>query len=103
LAGADRFATAAAVTDELLARRRVGLGRVWAATGHDWADAVTAGPVVAGVGESLMLVDGADRGGDANAGRWLYARGLHIDAARALGGDAAVSPAASARLARRIS
>lgn len=58
-AGADRYATAAALTADALA-----LGasseRVWLATGRSLPDALAAGPAVAAAGGVLILLDGRD-------------------------------------------
>lgn len=104
VAGQDRYATSTAVADEIA--DRVGWsdsGWVWTATGSDWADAVTAGAEAARTRNPLILVDGHDLGGDGTAGRWLWRHGGRLDSAMVLGGSAAMSGAATARLARRIS
>jgi hypothetical protein len=64
---------------------------------------VTAGPAVARTGETFVLIDGRDEGGDAATGRWLWQHGGSVRAGRVLGGHAAVSPAAEQRLIRRTS
>jgi putative cell wall-binding protein len=101
LAGPTRYDTASAVTAAVGSRadRRW----VWAATGRGWADAVTAAAAVARTGETLVLIDGAqpDAGVDAGTGRWLFANAADIRNGRVLGGDAAVSGPAAARLAHR--
>jgi hypothetical protein len=103
LAGATRYTTATAVADDLLRAGSVRPERVWAATGRNWADAVTAGPTVARTGQVLVLVDGKNRGADADAGRWVYSKGLEITRGRVIGGTAAVNQPAATRLSRRIS
>lgn len=102
LSGQDRYATSVAVADQLLDAERASLGWVWAATGSSWADAATAGPEVARVGDVLVLIDGAARGGDGVAGRWLWRHGEKLHSGLVLGGETAVSGAAAARLAQRI-
>jgi hypothetical protein len=64
---------------------------------------VTAGPTVARTGQVLVLVDGKNRGADADAGRWVYSKGLEITRGRVIGGTAAVNQPAATRLSRRIS
>ena len=100
--GQDRYATSTAVADELLRADLAELGWVWTATGSDWADAVTAGAEAARTGNALVLIDGAGGAGDAVAGRWLWRNGGAIHSGLVLGGEKAVSGAAAARLARRI-
>jgi len=91
LAGASRFETAAAVYDDSLTAGLDPAG-AWLATAFDFPDALAAGPAVAAVGETLLLVDGAylDRG-VATAQRLRD----HRDVLRRvvlLGGDAAIAP-----------
>jgi putative cell wall-binding protein len=102
LAGATRYETAAAVTGAAH-RRGSDPTWVWAATGRNWPDAITAGPAVARSGDVLVLIDGTDptAGADAAAGRWLFANAPEIHHGRVLGGDAAVGAAAAERLAHR--
>jgi len=57
-AGSDRYATAAALADDLVRSRDVALTEVFVATGDKWPDAVAAGPAVAREGTLLILVDG---------------------------------------------
>jgi len=59
LGGDDRYRTAGIVHQASLAE---GLDpdRVWLASGSSFPDALTAGPAAASLGESLLLVDGAD-------------------------------------------
>jgi hypothetical protein len=101
LSGDDRYATAVAVADAL--GSRVERSWVWAATGRNWADAVTAGAAVARTGESFVLIDGLDGGGDAATGRWLWRHGNTIEAGRILGGAAAIDARAEQRFIRRTS
>lgn len=98
--GPDRYATAVAVADAMAHRGLVELdGWVWAATGLDWPDAVTAGPVAVRSGDPLVLVDGTGAPGDANAIRWLRANAGRLDAGMLVGGTAAISDHAAAELA----
>jgi serine/threonine protein kinase len=53
LGGTDRYATARAIADQLGARERVVV-----ATGHDFADALVAGPLAAALGAAILLSDG---------------------------------------------
>lgn len=101
LAGPDRYLTAAAVAGDL-APDRVSLRRVWAATGHSFADALAASAAVAAAGETLLLVDGRARGGDERLGAWLRERADAVDSGRVVGGVAAVSEEARLLLGARI-
>ncbi len=99
VSGPTRYETALAVADVL--RDRTDRSTVWAATGREWADAVTAGPAVARAGNLFVLIDGLEGGGDPSVGRWLWRNGAEIQAARVLGGSAAVTSGAEQRLLRR--
>lgn len=101
LAGPDRYMTAAAVAADLL-DGDVSAARVWAATGHSFADAVAAAPAVAAQGEVLLLIDGTDGGKDSRLAAWLGERADAITAGRVIGGTAAISDDAKERLAERI-
>lgn len=98
VAGADRYATAAAVLDEA---ESLGMstGTLWLATGEDFPDALAAGPAAGRAGEPLLLVSGSDlcRAGAAAAA--LEARRDRIDHVRLLGGSAAVTSDAVEQLA----
>jgi putative cell wall-binding protein len=59
LAGAERYATGAAVTREALAQG-AGLGTVVLATGQSFADPLTAAPAARQLGGVMLLVDPAD-------------------------------------------
>lgn len=101
LAGPDRYMTTAAVAGDVL-DRGASAARVWAATGHSFADALAAGPVVAAAGDVLLLVDGLDGGKDARLEAWLREHADTIESGRVIGGAAAVSEAARHLLAHRI-
>jgi murein DD-endopeptidase MepM/ murein hydrolase activator NlpD len=103
LAGPDRFGTAAAVADDLLDRGAgVSPERVWAATGHGWADALAAAQTIAASGEVFLLVDGNARGGDGSIEAWFDAHRENIGAGRVIGGAGAVNDAAMELLRERI-
>lgn len=102
LAGTTRFSTATAVVDDLRSRGLVRAKHVWVATGHNWPDAVTAGPAMARLGDVFVLVDGRHGGGDRHVGRWLAQQRDAITAGRVVGGPGAVSAQARVDLARRI-
>jgi putative cell wall-binding protein len=57
--GATRYGTSAAVWREATAQG-MGTEEIWVATGRNWPDALAAGPAVAGLGASMLLVDGAN-------------------------------------------
>jgi hypothetical protein len=97
LAGSDRYATSTAVTDDLRRVGAVDVDRVWAATGTNWPDAITAGPVVAARGEALVLVDGSGGGASANTSAWMHGLAEQIAEGRVIGGTAAVAPDALTR------
>lgn len=92
LAGSTRFSTALAVTDHLRGRGLVSDTHVFAATGHNWPDVVTAGPTAAAQGHALVLVDGAGTGGDRETQDWLRSRADRIAEVTAIGGNGAISP-----------
>ena len=102
LSGRDRFETSAVVADDLLKRGLADASRVWVATGHDYADALAAAGALAVAGELLVLADGDNTNGDNRLEPWYAALAGQIDRGRAIGGTAAISDAALARLAQRI-
>lgn len=102
LYGATRLETALAVTQAALDAGLVSVERVWAATGYNWPDAVTAGSTVAAAGDVLVLVNGQGPAGDSAVGAWLRGRAERIASGIVIGGDAAVTPAAADALAGRI-
>ncbi len=93
--GQTRYGTATAVTQDLIDRRLVTADRIWAATGRNWPDAATAGPVVASAGDALVLVDGQATGHDAEARQWLEGKASRADRGRVIGGTAAVNDQAA--------
>lgn len=70
ISGADRYATSTALANEGVNQ---GLSRstTWTATGLKFADALTAGPVVAAEGSSLVLVDGESISNSGATVDWL--------------------------------
>ena len=94
LAGENRYATGLAVTQDLVERDLVDPEVVWLATGHNWPDATAVGPVIAGRGEVLVLVNGLGPGGDDATHTWLRELGDRVERLRALGGPAAVATSA---------
>ena len=94
LAGADRYATSAAVATAGM-DEGLGVERVWLATGTTFPDALAVGAAAARLGDSVLLVDGVSGPGRATA-CWL----AQADPGRLTiaGGPAAVSPAAVAAL-----
>lgn len=61
-AGATRYETAVAVYDLALAAG-LDVSTLWLATGRDWPDALTSGPIVGRLGQTVLLVDGLDPAG----------------------------------------
>lgn len=90
LAGDDRYATAVAVADAALDRADVDVTRPWAATGRNWPDAITAGPVIAAHGDVLVLLDGEGRGASSATSTWLQRIADEIEQAHVVGGVGAV-------------
>lgn len=88
LFGDDRYATAAAIADDLWGRRLATTETIHVATGANWPDAVTAGAALARDRGTLLLVD---PGGASEAVRNVV-RDLadDIDRVVALGGPSAV-------------
>lgn len=101
LSGPDRYMTSAAVAADLL-DQGVSAQRIWAATGHNFADALAAAPAVAHHGEVLLLIDGLDTGKDSRLGPWLSDRADHIESGLVVGGTAAISDAALERFGERL-
>jgi hypothetical protein len=62
LAGDNRYTTAKAVYDEALASG-MDAGQLWLSTGLDHPDALAAGPAIAALGGSFLLVNGQDLDG----------------------------------------
>lgn len=90
LAGADRYATSVVVVDELIGRGLVDIDRTWAATGVNWPDAITAGPVIAGLGDALVLIDGSGGGSGTSSSSWMRQRAASMSSGRVIGGPHAV-------------
>jgi len=82
------------VTSDLMERDLVAAERVWAATGRNWPDAATAGPIVFGHAEALVLVDGDAAGGDGAARQFLNRRADRTESGVVIGGPAAVTEVA---------
>jgi X-Pro dipeptidyl-peptidase len=90
VSGTDRYATSAAVHAEGV-RAGMDAARLWVATGLDWPDALTAGPAVAHLGETLLLVDGQDLT-RSPASRSVIAEGAAgIRLVRLVGGESAIT------------
>lgn len=90
LSGADRYRTSVAVAEELLARGG-SLATVAIATGRDFADALAAGPAVAGGRGPVLLVDGQDPANAEAVYRFLGEHRTEIEQVLLFGGIAAVS------------
>lgn len=90
LAGARRYETGALVYEAALAE---GLdpSTVWLATGTNWPDALSSGPVVGALGQTFLLVDPKDLDASIPTREVLAARRDEIRQVRILGGPAAVS------------
>lgn len=90
LAGADRYATSVAVSDEAL-EAGMDTSVLWLAAGTNWPDALTAGPAVATAGDSLLLVDPGNLEESAATAEAIDARADRVELVRLLGGNAAIS------------
>ena len=90
LAGEDRYATAVQVLEHLASRVSVDVEQVWAATGTNWPDAITAGPAVAARGEALVLIDGSGSGFSTATSAWMQRHADATTAGRVIGGTVAV-------------
>jgi putative cell wall-binding protein len=103
VAGADRYATAAAVAAEGV-RRGLDLEQVGVATGADFPDALAAGPaLLAGYGGApglgpLLLVDGRRSDGGAAAAEFLRQHQDAVRQALVFGGPTAVTDTVANRL-----
>ncbi len=90
LSGTDRYATAAAIAQDLVDQRLVDQSTVFVATGQNWPDAVAAGPAVANDRSLLLLVDGT--GGMSESARTAFSmRADAVDNVVVLGGPKAVT------------
>ena len=96
--GQTRYSTALAVAGALLDAGKADPSKVWGATGRNWPDAVTSGPVVAHLGQLLVLVDGSGEGGDAEVRDWLPAHAGDATVV-GVGGAKAVADASLRQLA----
>lgn len=92
LAGPDRYATSTAVADALRRRDPGRTAEVWVATGHDWPDALAAGPGAAAAGGLLLLVDGRRVEGSPPAEAWLAAHRDRVQRLTLVGGARSVTP-----------
>jgi acyl-homoserine-lactone acylase len=95
LAGSTRYGTSAAVWREAVAEG-MDDDHVWLATGRNFPDALAAGPAVAGLGASFLLVDSANLGNSAPT-REILAE-AKPSRVRILGGTSAVSAAVETQL-----
>lgn len=97
LAGADRYATAAMIHAAAVA---AGMDRavLWLATGHNFPDALAAGPAVAALGESLMLVHDQDLDASPATADLIDQQRDEIRLVRLLGGEQAISAAVETQI-----
>lgn len=101
LAGPERFATSQAVADLALQSRLTGTVPLVVATGESFPDALSAGAVAARAGGPLLLVPGG--GPTEDQARWLDANSDRLSGIIIVGGPAAVSEQAGARLRALLS
>lgn len=90
LAGDDRYATSLALAEEAITHG-ASVGRVWAATGRNYPDALAAGRSVAARGEVLVLVDGTDPAGGTVVHAWLRQRAGSVASVSVIGGTGVVT------------
>ena len=90
VSGADRYATSRAVYDRAVASG-ADASRLWLATGRVFADALAAGPAVAALGESSLLVDGTSLEGSPSTREVLVEGRGTLERVVLVGGDDVVS------------
>ncbi|MBW3563030.1 MAG: cell wall-binding repeat-containing protein, partial [Actinobacteria bacterium] len=90
VAGADRYRTAAAVTE---VARAAGMDptTTWFATGRRFADALAAAPAVAKAGAVFMLVDGEDYANSPATDDYIHAVDHTLDVVVIVGGRLAIT------------
>ncbi len=98
LSGEDRYATALAVSEELIANG-FSLARVHFATGRNFPDAMAAGAAIAKRGSLLVMVDGKATANSPAVLDWLRHNEAAIDEVVAIGGRAVITDNALRRLA----
>ncbi|MGI9018227.1 MAG: cell wall-binding repeat-containing protein [Euzebya sp.] len=91
VAGANRYATASAITSETLSRYNVGFATAMLASGANFPDALTAGPAAAKLGGLLVLVDPTTLDNSPESLALLSASAAGISRLYIAGGTAAVS------------
>ena len=96
IGGADRWQTSLRLAEHAVAEGS-DIGEVWLVTGRTFADALTAGPVVAKRGGVLLLVDG-DRWRASAARRWLQERIDDVDRVFLVGGGSVLPAEVAADL-----
>ena len=101
IAGADRFATSVLVA-EAARQRGATLASAWVATGRDWPDALSAGPVVAASKAVLVLVDGTDARRSAATADWFAQQAGSLEELVVVGGFSSVSEPVELALLDRL-
>lgn len=101
-AGESRYGTALAIAERAQAAG-ASPARLWAATGREFADALTAGPAVAAAGDVMALVDGLDGDGDeAAVDPWLESRADEIETGVVIGGGHVIGSDARGELSTQL-
>lgn len=90
LAGDTRYETSVEVRDEAVAAGMDG-STLWLATGRNWTDALTVGPTVAALGDSMLLVDGERLAGSEASRAALTRDADTLEEVHLVGGPAAIS------------
>lgn len=97
LAGDTRYETSVEVRDEAITAG-MDASRLWLATGRNWTDALTVGPTVAALGDSMLLVDGQRLAGSEATRAALTEMAGTLDAVHIVGGPAAISDEVAAEV-----
>ena len=90
LAGDDRYATSVAIGDEAIAAG-MSPATLWLATGLDWPDALSAGPAVAQLAQTFLLVHGQDLTASPPTEQALRSRAEALETIHLIGGTAAIA------------
>lgn len=99
VAGADRYATSAAVASRALAAG-MSAEQLLVATGRDRPDSLAAGPLAAARRAPLLLVDGRDAAGATATRAWIAQRADSVATATVTGGTLAITGATEVAIER---
>lgn len=99
IAGPDRYATSTAVATRAT-DAGADPGRLWMATGHDWPDALAAGPASSRYGGVLLLTDGAPGSNASTVQQWTVEHQAVLTSTTLVGGADVLSPLGAAHALR---